>query len=106
MDRRGFLAATRVWLLGPYKIVSAARFDNPAFSRHTIYRDGKFLGCQFSVPSESDCAWFERGTAQYAESSKESTARYGYVGIWYKPKRGRPKKGEAERELQEAIADG
>ena len=81
-------APTAVWQIGPYRIVSAARFDNPAFAKHSIYRKGRYIGSQFSVPILTDCEWLERD-GNYAEPSEHSKSPYGYTRMLKKKRASR-----------------
>lgn len=46
--------------LGKYTVHPCLRADNPAFPIFRIFIGQKFIGNQFSMPSESDCQWLER----------------------------------------------
>lgn len=94
--------------LGPYTIVAALRPDNPAFPKYQIFRGGKLIGTQFSVPSESDARWHEvqAGTYAKAEQSKQDpTWQLRIKSI----KRGRPSNAEKaarEDEARRAMIEG
>jgi hypothetical protein len=55
--------------LGPYTVVTAMRQDNPAFPKYQIFRAGRFIGVQFSMPCLSDCEWHDRQRGRFADSS-------------------------------------
>jgi hypothetical protein len=73
-------------------------FDNPAWAHYLIFRGGRLVGLQLSYPSLSDCQWLERTGGIYATESRWP--------VTTSPRRrgGRPRKAEAAREQQEAIA--
>ena len=55
--------------LGRYTVHVGIRHDNPHFPKYTIYRDTRYIGTQFSMPSESDCQWIESNDG-YAKDSR------------------------------------
>lgn len=104
------VAETKSFQIGPYTVQQRPRFDNPAFAVYIVSRDQKMVGKSFSYPDLGCCEWLERERGVYAESSCSSTALYrervraaerGRAS--YRKRAGRPRKGEAERELAEAI---
>lgn len=78
-------------LIGRYVIRIVLRADNPAFPKYLIYHGGKFVGQQFSMPSESDCEWHRLHGGVYAEQSAPRIAA-GSV------ERGKPRKRRAAEE--------
>lgn len=98
--------------IGAYTVRIALRPDNPAFARYLVFRNGELVGKQFSRPDESDCRWLERWGILYANKSRLSQ----YSSVWQRmragvataittrSRRGRPRKEDAERQLQEAMA--
>ena len=86
--------------LGIYTVRVSLRHDNPHWPRYLIYLGEKMIGRQFSVPTLSDCQWLHRTSGVFATSSTWRATSYGRT----LPKRGRPRKEEAERRLQEALA--
>lgn len=61
----------RWYELGPFRIFVRPLTLNPYWSTHWIYRDGRLLGKQLSVPIETDCQWHEREGGVYAEKSAQ-----------------------------------
>lgn len=105
------IAEERSWNLGPYFVRQTVRPDNPYWPCYIVFRGEKLVGKQFSRPNEADCEWLEKWAVdRYAEP-----APYTYTG-WTEKQRhglsvlarhrrpGRPRKVDAERELQEALA--
>jgi hypothetical protein len=96
------IAEERSWNIGPYFVRQTVRPDNPYWPCYIVFRGQKLIGKQFSRPNESDCQWLEKWGGRYAEP-----AEYTYIG-WTEEKNrrgpGRPRKVDAERELQEALA--
>lgn len=97
------IAEERSWHLGPYFVRQTVRPDNPYWPCYIVFRGQKLVGKQFSRPNEADCQWLEKwGGERYAEQ-----AAYTYLG-WTAEKNlrrpGRPRKADAERDLQEALA--
>lgn len=62
--------------IGPYTVRAGMRLDNPAFPVYLIYRGEKFIGKQFSMPSETDCEWLERTNGRYVLQAQQKP--YGY----------------------------
>lgn len=89
--------------IGKYTVRQAVRPDNPYWPRYIVFKGTRLVGQQFSRPSESDCEWLERWGARYAEPTI-SVHPYGWTAATQKRRVGRPRKADAERELQEAIA--
>lgn len=59
-------------ILGAFTVRIGLRADNPAFPTYLVFREGLFIGRQFSMPSVSDCEWLQRNSLAYALSSKSS----------------------------------
>lgn len=98
------IVETLTFTLGAYRVQQRPRPDNPGFAVYLVFRGTKLVGRQFSRPCESDCQWLERENGVYAtESTFVRIEHTRGVYVFPKPKRGRPKKADAERELQEAI---
>lgn len=101
---------------GAYTVRISLRPDNPAFARYLVFKFDKLVGRQFSRPSETDCQWLER-CCQYATEShcatfsdghpiKISRGANGHFGggkAFTVGRRGRPRRADAERQLQEAL---
>lgn len=87
--------------LGPYTVVEGLRHDNPAWPLFLIYKGDALIGKQFSRPCLSDCEWLDRERGVYATSSNET--RKGHAYSLQPKRRGRPRKADAERELEEAM---
>lgn len=99
---------------GPYTVRIALRHDNPAFAKYLIFRGDALVAKQFSRPSESDCRWLEQNEGLYAETSRamELSLLTGIEwtidekrlrgGVSTK-RRGRPRKEDARRQLEEAL---
>ena len=92
--------------LGRYTVRCALRQDNPGFAKYLIFRNNLLVGRQFSRPSLEDCQWLEKWGDKYATvsfqrdiSAEERRNRGGNA-----TRRGRQRKEDSERELQEAIA--
>lgn len=70
-----------------------------------VYKGQEYIGAQLSVPCESDCRWLDLQRGIYATQSFRDDLPWGWVakarGV---ARRGRPRKADAERELQEAMA--
>ena len=90
--------------LGLYIVRISLRPDNPAFATYLIFRGDKLIGKQFSRPDEDACKWLERN--EYSSESRfvqtSTLCQRLRGGVTHR--RGRPRKADAERELQEAIA--
>ena len=70
-----------------------------------IYKGERYVAAQLSMPCESDCQWLDRDRGVYASSSFRDDKPYGYRTLLRgAARRGRPRKADAERELQEALA--
>lgn len=87
--------------IGPYTVRCVIRMDNPAFGRYLIFKGERLIGCQFSMPSRSDCDWYATRTV-YARPDENNFYRFNER----QRRRGRPSKAEAaRRELEEASAE-
>lgn len=71
-----------------------------------VYHGERLVGSQLSMPCESDCRWLEHHKGVYATSSFRDDEPWGWVaqarGV--ARRRGRPRKDESLRQLQEALA--
>lgn len=93
--------------LGKFTVRIALRPDNPAFAKFVVFRGDRLIGTQFSRPNESDCKWLEQWGTEYAAESfwvQTSSLCQRLRGGGQTHKRGRPRKEDSERELQEALA--
>lgn len=88
--------------LGPFTVRLGLRRDNPLFPVFLIFRGPKLIGKQFSRPCQTDCEWLERENCVYATESV--FIRIEQTRGVHMRRRGRPRKEEAARELEEAIA--
>lgn len=90
---------------GPYQVWYDPLPHRP-WGLFRVYRGAKYCGAQISWPAQSDCEWHERWGGRYAESSFRDDKPYGnraYArGVARRP--GRPRKVQAEAELQEALS--
>lgn len=93
--------------LGPYIVRIGLRHDNPAFPVYLVFRGERLIGKHFSRPGLSDCEWLERtqNGGCYARGTRWPEFSEGRP-IWNTStrRRGRPRKDESLRQLQEAIA--
>ena len=69
------IAETKSWLIGPYRVQQRPRPDNFSWPVYIVFLGDVLIGKQFSIPSESDCAWLERTAGVYATVSAK---RRGY----------------------------
>lgn len=71
-----------------------------------IYKGQRYIAAQISHPCESDCQWHDRERGVYATESFRDDRPYGYATLLrgIARRRGRPRKADSERELQEALA--
>lgn len=90
--------------LGPFTVRIGLRPDNPAFPVYLVFRGERLIGKHFSRPSESDCRWLERNNGVYATGSRWPEISDGRIIFGTGRKRGRPRKDQSLRELQEALA--
>lgn len=88
--------------LGQYRILAIALSLNPYFTTHIIYLRDKLIGRQLSVPSLSDCRWFDARGGQYAEEAETRKAIFGYTAQTL-ARRGRPT--NAERARRQALSE-
>lgn len=98
------VANTSTTQLGAYTVYERPRFDNPAWAVYIVFKNEKLIGKSFSRPDLGCCQWLERQQGVYAtqEQSAKLTS-YGAMQVSLR-RRGRPRKADAERELQEALA--
>lgn len=90
--------------VGPYVVREGLRQDNPAWPVYLVYRGERFIGKQFSVPSESDCEWLERTNGRYVHREENSSPKpYGYSV--QTRKRGRPTNEERARRALAEIPE-
>jgi len=91
--------------LGPYTIRCWIRPDNPAFPSFLIFRRGKLVGKQLSMPCLTDCQWHEQRQGEYAKAEEsQDWRRYRYNNRQLK-NRGRLAKAESTaltEDLEEA----
>ena len=87
---------------GPYTVRMALRQDNPAFPKYLVFYRGELVGRQFSRPSLADCEWLHKQKAIYATQSTWPVTSYGRT--YPQKRRGRPRKVDAQRQLEEALA--
>ena len=89
--------------LGIYTVRITLRHDNPHWPRYVIFIGNKVVGCQFSVPTLSDCQWLHRNNGVYSTSTYWHATSYGRT---LSPRRGRPRKEESDRrrQLEEELA--
>jgi hypothetical protein len=88
--------------LGRYTVRQGIRVDNPAFPSYLIYCGERLIGKQFSMPSESDCAWLERTNGTYAKESRWPETSEGRQ-IWNTAKRRKGRPADVEREKRDAY---
>lgn len=94
------MTAARWFSLGRFRILAKPLETNPAWTTHHIYLKGEFIGKQLSVPSLEDCEYLVCTTKPPTSTMKP----YSYGHRTARP--GRPRKADAERDLQEAIEAG
>ena len=82
--------------LGRFTVRCALRFDNPAFPKYLVFAGERLVGCQFSIPNESDCRWHEVRQGQYAKADETKKNSSWQLKI-QAPKRGRPTNAELAR---------
>lgn len=95
------IAETKVYELGQYTIRKQPLFDNPYWATHVIFHQGEIIGRQLSVPTESDCDWYRATKGRYAAPTPW---RQAHPELMRNSRRGRPRKEDARRMLEEAIA--
>lgn len=96
--------------LGPYTIRISLRTDNPAFASFLIFRGDALIGKQFSRPCETDCQRLEHQGEHRAAGRGHDWLMLdgGMLSLQERRdrgnrKRGRPRKDQSARELQEAL---
>jgi hypothetical protein len=72
------IAETFIYELERYTIRRQPLPTNPAFATHLIYFKGKLVGRQLSVPTVSDCEWYERRHGVYATQSESHEHSAGH----------------------------
>jgi hypothetical protein len=88
--------------LGRYRILAMPLETNPYWTTHRIYLNDELVGRQLSVPSVSDCDWhYTQHTQPHVPAD---IPLYAWSTTAGSRRRGRPRKVDAERELQEAMA--
>ena len=110
------MTAARWYNIDQFRILAKPLATNPAFTTHHIYLGADCVGRQLSAPSLDDCLSRLREFNEPPEpcsTVQPFTApeqRHGTAGkiAWNaghkKRGRGRPRKEDSERELQEALA--
>jgi hypothetical protein len=88
--------------LGRYTVRQGIRVDNPAFPSYLIYCGERLIGKQFSMPSESDCAWLDQSKGTYAKESRWPETSEGRQ-IWNTAKRRKGRPTDVEREKRDAY---
>jgi hypothetical protein len=73
------------------------------YGLHRVYFHGKYVGAQLSFPSLSDCEWLHKWRGVYATQEQSAPIHRGYTAMQLS-RRGRQRKEDSERELQEALA--
>lgn len=64
------IAETRSFAVGPFTVQQKPRLDNPFWPQYLVFRAGRLVGKQFSVPDEEACHWLEsHQDGKYADSS-------------------------------------
>ena len=91
------IAPTRVYDLGKYTIRAQPLTLNPYWTTHLIFLRGKLIGRQLSVPSLSDCRWFEVRGGVYATEEESHKLPVWSEGSYAITRRGRPSKKEQAR---------
>lgn len=72
------IAEAFIYELGKYTIRRKPLHLNPAFATHHIYYRGRLVGQQLSVPTVSDCEWYERRHGVYAHEYESHHHSGGY----------------------------
>lgn len=94
------MTSARWYDLGRFRILAKPLETNPAWTTHHIYLGERCIGKQLSVPSLDDCE-------QLVCTNKPPTSTMKPFSFGRNlPRPGRPRKADAERELQEAIEAG
>lgn len=108
------IAPTRSFTLGKFTVHQRPRPDNPAFAQYSVYIGERFVGNSFSIPDLGCCEWLENSDGVYAKEEQTYQLpplrlRGAVSRAWKKERQRRPgrqRKADAERELEEAIAEG
>jgi hypothetical protein len=102
--------ARRGWYsLDKYRILAMPLPTNEFFTTHRIFHRGELIGRQLSVPSISDCEWFNARRGIYARAEESTGKIFGYSER-AAVRRGRPTNEERARrqawlaQIQEEIA--